>query len=317
MSGTASCLASIPFRGWLWIQGYLFGSMEARVRLKQISAPINATEQANVTLTQLDQQINKYEMQARWRTNKISELRQTAKTLMIAGKKQEALSHLKEAKIHTGTLNSIKDRMIKFTTMGSTIMEATMNRDDSQVFQSAVSSLSMLRDMPGVDVEKVEEVMGELQEIVDDVGEASGALSRQLDVNSYVGDEVDDDDLEQELSELMAEDTNSVISNASGIGKVGVGANAGRIPGSQSINTLNLVTASKVVPGASIPFRRPMVYGGYTHPHPPPPQYNTMHYGIGRQQQQQQQQQQSIRLPVQTPVSTKTISGGLQTQLLA
>ena len=268
MSDTIGCLAAIPLRSWLWTQGYVCGSAEARARLNQISTPINATEQANITLGDLDNQINKYDVQASWRIGKIAHLRQEAKTLMLVGKKQEALGRLKEAKIHVGTLQSIQARTAKFTAMGSKIMEATMNREDSAVFQSAASSLSMLRGMPGVDVDKVEEVMAELEEIVADVGESSNAISRPLDIVSNENEEVYDDDLEEELEALMSEGTSTPMTHESNApplkhGQVPI-ANIGKTPGlsaisSKPINTINLVPASQVVPAAyRLDMRRPM-----------------------------------------------------------
>ena len=192
---------------WLGVRGYVCLDQSARAQLSQMTTAPTAAEQAARTLEAIHNQIRTHEERERWNSDRAMVFRREAAAHVQNGRRAEAKELLRQAKNCDQTVKLARLRISKLTTAGTTVNEMQMNHQEANVMGDVVRSLEMLKTTNGVDVDKVEDVIGDLEENIEDVNQITAALSTPLNVTSAsehvdVNDE-DDADLERELDELF------------------------------------------------------------------------------------------------------------------
>jgi charged multivesicular body protein 4 len=134
---------------------------------------------------------------------KIDEQVEKAKQYMAANKKPMALNCMKMKKQYEDQIESIqKQRMNLFSILNAREM-AEMNRVSMLAQQRALEELAFLNSQ--VNPEKVEAVLEQVQDHVQQVKDANNALANPIDMEM-----ADDDEAEQALKELLRQEQKKV-----------------------------------------------------------------------------------------------------------
>jgi hypothetical protein len=125
-----------------------------------------------------------------------------AKKFHTAGKKREALQCIKKKKMYEQQLATLGTSKINLENQKLTMEAMKMNAEIIDAQRVAAKSMQeQVKQMGGVD--KVEELMDEVEDAQTDAREIQEAMGRQLDLP---GIDADDDELLAELDGLMEED---------------------------------------------------------------------------------------------------------------
>ena len=136
-----------------------------------------------------------------------------AKKFHTAGKKREALQCIKKKKMYEQQLATLGTSKINLENQKLTMESMKMNAEIIDAQRVAAKSMQeQVKQMGGVD--KVEELMDEVEDAQTDAREIQEAMGRQLDLP---GIDADDDELLAELDGLMEEEL------AAGLSKVDLG----------------------------------------------------------------------------------------------
>ncbi|KAM5540339.1 hypothetical protein V8D89_005797 [Ganoderma adspersum] len=163
--------------------------------------PKQSSRDAIVTLRQQLQMIEKKED---YLQKKIDEEMKKAKQNAVSNK-PAATAALRRKKVSEQELEKLQNTRFQLEMQVNTLESASFNAETMAAMKKAAGAL---KDMHGkLTIDKVDQTMAEIQEQTQLANEVSEAISS----NTYVGAEIDDDELKQELAELEQEELDTKL----------------------------------------------------------------------------------------------------------
>ncbi|KAI0751567.1 Snf7-domain-containing protein [Daedaleopsis nitida] len=160
--------------------------------------PKTSSRDAIVTLRQQLQMIEKKE---EYLQKKVDEEIKKAKANAVSNK-AAATAALRRKKVTEQELERLQNTRFQLEMQVNTLESASFNAENMAAMKKAAGAL---KDIHGkLSIDKVDQTMSEIQEQTQLANEVSEAISS----STYVGVEVDDDELKQELAELEQEELN-------------------------------------------------------------------------------------------------------------
>mmetsp|Transcript_16263 Transcript_16263/g.23612 ORF Transcript_16263/g.23612 Transcript_16263/m.23612 type:complete len:224 (+) Transcript_16263:33-704(+) len=159
------------------------------------------------TIVTLRESIKTQEKREEHLENKIEALVREAKAKMAKGDKKGALFAMKRKKMYEGEADKIQNVKMTLETQVINLESAAQNAETYKAMKAGTSTMAKIRTDVGI--EKVDDIMDEIQEEMQLAQEINTAIAQPVDPLL-----TDEDDLLAELNELEANDLESELLKA-------------------------------------------------------------------------------------------------------
>ncbi|KAG4073953.1 hypothetical protein HA402_014158 [Bradysia odoriphaga] len=174
------------------------------VKFAKIDSKTNITEsdKAMFNLNQMERILTK---RTEAIESQIHEMDEKVRSLVREKKKDMAKNYLKRKKMMIADLDKQLSQLQHVSTLKANIENAKYNAGVVETYKMGAKALKEIYEENGLTVDKVEDVMLDVQDIVDDHDEIQNIVGG---VNIANANDVDDLELEQELQDLINDDRN-------------------------------------------------------------------------------------------------------------
>ncbi len=141
---------------------------------------------------------------------KIEQCTEQAKAKMAKGDKKGALYAMKRKKLHDAELAKIENVKMTLETQCINLESAAQNKETFAAMKEGKNAMAKIRDEVGI--EKVDDLMDDIREEMEQAQEISDAIASPVDPLA-----ADEDELLAELEQLGADDLEAELLSAPGI----------------------------------------------------------------------------------------------------